>query len=69
MSWIYCSWYYIGSFLGPFVANALHFPAAATFTLFDKDIIINTVVMRLIWNIMGAIIFVAILNFLGLRNK
>ena len=59
----------IGSLLGPFVANAFHFPATATFTLFEKDIFINAVVMRLIWNIMGAIIFVAILNFLGLRNK
>ena len=59
----------IGSFVGPFVANALHFPATAVITLFDNNIVINPVFMRLIWNIMGAIIFVAILNFLGLRNK
>ena len=59
----------IGSFLGPFVAYALHFPEFATLTLFGKYIYINPVFRRLIWNVMGAIIFVAILNFLGLRNK
>lgn len=42
----------IGSFVGPFVANAFHFPATATFPLFEKDIFINPVFMRLIWNIM-----------------
>ena len=58
----------IGSFVGPFVANAFHFPATATLPFFDNVIVINALVMRLIWNVMGAIIFIVILNFLGLRK-
>ena len=58
----------IGRFVGPFVANAFHFPVTATLPFFDNVIVINALVMRLIWNVMGAIIFIVILNFLGLRK-
>ncbi len=53
---------FIGSYIGQLVARKFNLPVIFSIPLGDQS-------FPVIWSVMGAAIFVALLNFLGLRRR